>query len=434
MEMESIIEYLENKTILVTGATGFLAKILVEKILRIQPNINKLFLLIRASDSNLAMHRLHTEVLDNDLFMNIKEVHKTNFQRFISEKVMPVAGDIRLQNFGVTNISLLNEMRGQVNVVVSSAATTKFDERYDVALAINTLGVEHLSCFVNECPNMKLLLHVSTAFVSGEKSGIIFEMPFKMGETLNDNNNLDIREEKRLTQERQRQLIIEKANEEAMSSAMTDLGIQRTMDSFIAAYGKGRTSCFLAHPDKVLDIIPADMVINVMITAMGAHINKPVSMTIYHVGSSMSNPLKISTFKNCVIEYFAKHPLKIQQGNPIRTSKTITLLSSMSIFNRYMVIRYVIPLKVFKYVNIVLGRAFNAWYLDAERKINIIFRLASLYKPYVLINTMYDDTNLNKLHGISEIKTFFFDVKSLNWEDFFMNIHIPGLVKYALRK
>lgn len=92
--------------------------------------------------------------------------------------------------------------------------------------------------------------------------------------------------------------------------------------------------------------IPADMVINVMITAMGAHINKPVSMTIYHVGSSMSNPLKISTFKNCVIEYFAKHPLKIQQGNPIRTSKTITLLSSMSIFNRYMVIRYVIPLKV----------------------------------------------------------------------------------------
>nr|KAJ0201253.1 hypothetical protein LSAT_V11C600314080 [Lactuca sativa] len=79
---------------------------------------------------------------------------------------------------------------------------------------------------------MKLLLHVSTAFVSGEKSGIIFEMPFKMGETLNDNNNLDIREEKRLTQERQRQLIIEKANEEAMSSAMTDLGIQRFLIFF----------------------------------------------------------------------------------------------------------------------------------------------------------------------------------------------------------
>lgn len=51
---------------------------------------------------------------------------------------MPVAGDIRLQNFGVTNISLLNEMRGQVNVVVSSAATTKFDERYS-HISINQL-------------------------------------------------------------------------------------------------------------------------------------------------------------------------------------------------------------------------------------------------------------------------------------------------------
>nr|GFC85725.1 fatty acyl-CoA reductase 3 [Tanacetum cinerariifolium] len=59
--MESIIEYLENKTILVTGTTGFLGKIFVEKILRVQPNIKKLFLLIRASDPNSAFRRFHFE-------------------------------------------------------------------------------------------------------------------------------------------------------------------------------------------------------------------------------------------------------------------------------------------------------------------------------------------------------------------------------------
>lgn len=37
--------------------------VFVEKILRVQPNIKKLYLLIRASDSNSAMHRLHSEVL-----------------------------------------------------------------------------------------------------------------------------------------------------------------------------------------------------------------------------------------------------------------------------------------------------------------------------------------------------------------------------------
>ncbi|GJY62594.1 fatty acyl-CoA reductase 3-like protein [Tanacetum coccineum] len=64
MEMESIIEYLENKTILVTGATGFLGKNFVEKILRVQPNIKKLFLLIRASDPNSAIRRFHSERID----------------------------------------------------------------------------------------------------------------------------------------------------------------------------------------------------------------------------------------------------------------------------------------------------------------------------------------------------------------------------------
>ncbi|CBI28355.3 unnamed protein product, partial [Vitis vinifera] len=35
MELGSVVEFLENKSILVTGATGFLAKIFVEMILRI---------------------------------------------------------------------------------------------------------------------------------------------------------------------------------------------------------------------------------------------------------------------------------------------------------------------------------------------------------------------------------------------------------------
>nr|XP_043624037.1 probable fatty acyl-CoA reductase 4 [Erigeron canadensis] len=494
--MESIIEYLENKTILVTGVTGFLGKIFVEKILRLQPNIGKLFLLLRASDPNTALHRLHSEVIDKDLFRVIKEKHGTTMHTFISEKVIPVAGDIRLENFGVTNMDLLNDMRRQVDVVVSSAATTKFDERYDMAFATNTLAVRHIRGFVNECTNIKLLLHVSTAYVSaGERSGIVLETSLKMGATLNGKNDLDIEEEKKVIQERHRQLVFERANEEAISSTMKDFGIQRaklhgwpntyvfskamgemllleeglrpdvsvvilrptivgstyrepfpgwiegvkTIDGFIAAYGKGRTTCFLADPFIVLDIVPADMVINAMIVAMVAHTNKPNSKTIYHVGSSTSNPITISSLGNIISNYFAKHPLISQQGNPIIVTSKITYLTSMSSFNRYMVIRYVIPLKGLKYANMIFGGAFNAWYLDADRKLNIILRLADLFKPYVLTTIIYDDANLNKLLSSArksvkvETQTCSFDVKSVNWEDYFMNIHIPGLVKYAIK-
>ncbi|KAK1434466.1 hypothetical protein QVD17_00209 [Tagetes erecta] len=375
--MTSIIDHLENKTILVTGVTGFLGKVFVEKILRVQPNIKKLYVLIRASDPNSALHRFHTEVT-------------------------PVAGDMALENLGVTNVDLLNEMRTQIDVVVNSAATTKFDERYDVAFAINTLGVKHVSSFVNECSKIKLLLLVSTAYVSGEKSGIILETPFKMGETLNGRNDLNIKEEKKMIHERHTQLAFEKANEEAISTTMKDLGIQRaqihgwpntyvftkamgemlvfeglrqdlplvvlrptivtstykepfpgwtegvkSIDSFTVAYGRGRTSTFLGDPSKVLDLVPVDMVINAMLIAIVVHFKKPYSRIIYNVGSSKSNPLRISSFVNYLCDYFAKYPLMSRDGNPIRASNKIRMLSSIASFHRHMAIRYIIPLKVF---------------------------------------------------------------------------------------
>ena len=101
MELGSVLHFLQDKTILITGATGFLAKsmneypliplcffffffmylkdrtiynmctyvlgfecltVLLEKILRVQPNVKKLYLLLRAADAKSASHRFHNEV------------------------------------------------------------------------------------------------------------------------------------------------------------------------------------------------------------------------------------------------------------------------------------------------------------------------------------------------------------------------------------
>ncbi|KAJ0040415.1 hypothetical protein Pint_27406 [Pistacia integerrima] len=62
MESASALQFLKDKTILVTGATGFLAKVFVEKILRIQPNLKKLYLLVRAEDTKSAMKRFYNEL------------------------------------------------------------------------------------------------------------------------------------------------------------------------------------------------------------------------------------------------------------------------------------------------------------------------------------------------------------------------------------
>ncbi|KAG9158123.1 hypothetical protein Leryth_000277 [Lithospermum erythrorhizon] len=66
MEIGSVLGFLENRSIIVTGATGFLAKILIEKILRIQPNVKKLYLLLRAQDDKAALQRFNNEIIKNE--------------------------------------------------------------------------------------------------------------------------------------------------------------------------------------------------------------------------------------------------------------------------------------------------------------------------------------------------------------------------------
>lgn len=48
----------------------------------------------------------------------------------------------------------------------------------------------------------------------------------------------------------------------------------------------------------------------------------------------------------------------------------------------------------------------------------------------------FDDTNTVKLQGMvlkteAETEMFYFDPKMINWDDYFVNIHVPGLVKYV---
>lgn len=47
MQPPSMAEWLSGKDILITGATGFMGTVLVEKLLRCFPNLNRLYLIVR---------------------------------------------------------------------------------------------------------------------------------------------------------------------------------------------------------------------------------------------------------------------------------------------------------------------------------------------------------------------------------------------------
>ncbi|XP_028091049.1 alcohol-forming fatty acyl-CoA reductase-like isoform X1 [Camellia sinensis] len=494
MELGSVIQVLENKTILVTGATGFLAKIFVEKILRVQPNVKKLYLLVRAADAKSASQRLQNEVIAKDLYRVLREKLGANWNSFISEKVTSVPGDITLENLGVKDSNLVEEMWREVNIVVNVAATTNFDDRYDVSLSLNTMGAKHVFNFAKKCAKIMMLLHVSTAYVSGERAGLNLEKPFYMGETINGTLGLDIEMEKKIVAERLSELRGKETTEAEITLTMKDLGIEsrarkygwpntyvftkamgemllgemkenempivilrptiitstykepfpgwieglRTVDSLIVGYGKGKLTFFPGDLECILDLIPADMVVNSMVVAMAAHANKPNcrEMMIYQVGSSVSNPIKLEYIKDYSQSYFKKHPWIGRDGKPIKVGQ-VTLLTSMATFHKYMAIRYLLPLKGLRAVNTTFCHYFHGMYVDLHRKIKFVMRMIELYQPYLFFKGVYDDTNTEKLQmtvkeSSVETKVFYFDPKIINWEDYFMNIHIPGVVKSML--
>ncbi|KNA22758.1 hypothetical protein SOVF_031580, partial [Spinacia oleracea] len=200
--------------------------VLLEKILRIQPNVKKIYLLIRAADAKSANARLQDEVLGKELFKILREKLGADFDCFVSEKVTPVMGDTSYEDLGV-DASQLKEMYEDIDIVVNVAATTKYEERYDVALGVNTLGAKHVVNFAKNCAKIKLLIHVSTAYVCGVKAGLISESPYAMGETLNGEATLDIDLEKKLVEQTLINLIEEQVSEKTIRQRMKELGSQR---------------------------------------------------------------------------------------------------------------------------------------------------------------------------------------------------------------
>ncbi|KAI3886658.1 hypothetical protein MKX03_034752 [Papaver bracteatum] len=487
---ESITESLENKTILITGSTGFLAKVFVEKLLRVQPNVRHLFLLLRAPNPSSAAQRLHTEVTGKEVFRVLRTKHGDEFNSFISQKITAIAGDITLENFG-----------------------------YDGALEVNTIGAKNVLDFAKKCVKLEMLIHVSTgelllniidffvvcvnilftsmpisSYVCGEKSGVISEKPLKMGETLKQTSEaLDIEAELKLMQNCLKGLKAEQVPITEEKEVMENLGIQsiwmakyvcvykgngpmgemlignyggniplviirptiitstykepfpgwsegvRTIDSFIVAGAKGKLPCFLGNAETILDVVPGDMVANAVIVAMVAHRNQQSSNPfIYQVCSSQTDPLRSMRLREYSYNYFIKNPLIGKDGKPIRIIMPV-FFPTMESFQRYIYLNYALPLKVLQFVYLAFCQYFRNTCNDMNRKINQTLRLVEINVPYIysLKERKFDDLNTERLRMAvrangTEESTFYFDPRCIDWDDYFANIHIPGLVKYVI--
>ncbi len=186
--MQKITEFLLDKTLFVTGTTGFVAKGVIVQILRHAPDVRRIYLPTRPRRLSNGVvisvqERVQKEVIESSAFDGLRRLWQDEFSSRVSEKLHAIEWKgLTYENLGM-DPSVVDALRGEVDVVISSAATVVFDEPIDLALEQNTLGAGRVLSFAKSC-NDAVFVYLSTAYVNGQMTGEIPERPFTPNETI----------------------------------------------------------------------------------------------------------------------------------------------------------------------------------------------------------------------------------------------------------
>ncbi|PIA60022.1 hypothetical protein AQUCO_00400713v1 [Aquilegia coerulea] len=472
-----IVPFLTGRVFLITGATGFLAKVLIEKILRTMPDVDKIYLLIKANDKDVAMERMMKEIVDTELLVHMRQFYGKSYKEFMLNKLVPIVGNVGESGLGM-EVGFADHIANEVDIIVHSAGNTTFDERYDVAIDINTLGPCRMLSFAKRCKGLKLFMHVST--------GVISEKPFRNGDSITRElaafeysmssfpildveaeikvaldarnafeDNIVTQKMQDLGMERARmygwqdtyvftkamgEMMIESQREEIPVVIIRPSIIESTykepipgwieglrmIDPLLIYYGKGELTAFPADAKGVIDAVPADMVVNAMLAAMAKHgaVRKP-GLRVYHIASSVVNPLVHQDLCDYFFDYFNSSPYMDLQRRPIKIQPA-KVFNSMDDFHTHIHTE-----AIQRSPNSPQGIRFSK---RVQRSLDLAKHLAKLYEPYSFYEGRFDNTNVQMLIkelSEEEKRHFDFDVGSVDWKDYICNIHIPGVLRHV---
>src|SRR5690554_1386095 len=135
---------LAGKHVLITKTTGFVGKVLLEKIMRDVPDIGGVHLLIRPSRKYPQVaDRFAQEIATSSIFDLLKQESPGYFEDFCHKRVHCVAGEVTEPLFGLTEEDF-KALASRVDLIVNSAASVNFREELDQALLINTLSLNQI--------------------------------------------------------------------------------------------------------------------------------------------------------------------------------------------------------------------------------------------------------------------------------------------------
>ncbi|XP_075988907.1 putative fatty acyl-CoA reductase CG5065 [Anticarsia gemmatalis] len=349
-----IPQYFAGREVFITGATGFMGKVLVERLLWTCPEVGRLHLLLRRK-KDVAPEKRLKKLKQSQVFDVIRQQCP---QRL--DKLCIVAGDVTKPKLGMSRDAI--QELSQVSVVFHSAATLKFDEPLGAAVEQNLRSVLTLMDICDQLPAMQVFVHVSTAYSNADLAVVeerVYPAPASLHQLLTLVDNLP----EHLLAEITPKLISPKPNTYTFTKAMAESAVAERAHSaryataifrpsivisslaypfpgwienlngpsgVMVGAGKGLLHVLHCAGHKRADMIPVDIVIDTLIAAAWeVGIEDSREARVYNCCSN-ENPTTWAQFKQRMLRGVRRHPFDTPLWYPsgfFTESKTLVTLT-----------------------------------------------------------------------------------------------------------
>jgi len=485
----SVRRALGGRTLLIIGASGFIGKVWLASLLRDLPEIGRIFVLLRRRGARTALDRFEQMVHGSPVFEELAHAHGDDFAEWLAQRVEIVEGDVTARDLGL-DPETRDRLRRSVDVVANCAGLVEFNPDLREALAVNVDGAIRLRDFVRAC-DRAALLHVSTCFVAGKREGRVPEVVFAR-ETPSGQRDFDPAVEHERLRRRVEEIVeaarSEGAPNRTVRARLIEAGLQRARElgwpniyTYTKALGESllmggdegeRVAAAVVRPSivesacrfpfrgwnegintsaplsrllgtyfrqlpvnqrKRLDVIPVDLVCRGM-TLVAAALAERRHRTVYQLATSALNPLDLRR----AVELTALAHRRHYRQRPGWRSKLLARLEAVPVSReRYGRLSIPAQLRVVRGLNRVVGRVVPGKppLAKLERVLVRVKELIDLYEPFLLDNEPVFDTDHVEILAASlpepESEPFGYDVRSVDWYEYWIHVHIPGLRRWS---
>jgi long-chain acyl-CoA synthetase len=236
---------MEHGAIVLTGATGVVGMEVLARLL--ERGDDDVIVLLRASDQEAAEARLA------DTLARLWD------EPPVAPRVRAIRADITAPRLGLAPHDR-RDIAASADRVIHCAAAVGFDQPLPDALAVNVLGTQRVLELAHGMPRLQRIVHVSTAFVSGETDGLFRETDLVAGQTFRNTYEQTKHLAERLVAGSGLPVAIARPSIVVGDTASGWTPAFSALYLPLRAFARGLLDRVPADPDGIVDAVPLDYV------------------------------------------------------------------------------------------------------------------------------------------------------------------------------